>query len=325
LARTAKQASESGGSSDAKSPAARVTYWLSFGFVLAFIVFVEWYIGWPELLAPWRLLSPSIAAAGLGLLLVTYMVRALRVFSYFHAQMRGELLLCIKLAWSHNFLNYVLPMRTGEMAFPLLMSRYFDIPATASLPVLVWFRFLDLHSLILFALMSLPLLGVPAGAVWVVVACWLALPWFVYRFQQAIGRRLARMGNEGRWSVLAEAFASLPRDHGRFFAAWAWTLVNWLTKLAVVVAGIAIFVDVPLLYALAAAAAGEVTMVLPIHSMAGTGTYEAGLVAVLQAGGVSIDDALAGSINLHLFLIFGTVVTGIVAVAIPRRNARSRE
>ncbi len=297
-------------------------YWLSIGFVVVFIAFVEWYIGWGELLAPWRLLAPEVAAIGLGVLMSTYLVRALRVFSYFHDRMRGRFVLCVKLVWSHNFLNYVLPMRAGEMAFPVLMSRYFDVPVTSSLPVLVWFRFLDLHSLILLALMALPLLDVPLIAVSAVAACWLLVPWLAYRFQRVIGQRIERSGREGKWALLFKAFASLPQDDARFFAAWAWTLANWLAKLAVVSIGIVVFIDPPFLYALAAAAAGELTMVLPIHSMAGAGTYEAGLVAVIQAAGVPIDTALAGSINLHLFLIFGTVVTGIIAVALPSPDSK---
>ena len=39
-------------------------------------------------------------------------------------------------------------MRSGELSFPLFMSRYLEIPVQRSVPALAWFRFLDLHTLI---------------------------------------------------------------------------------------------------------------------------------------------------------------------------------
>lgn len=300
-----------------RSPARRLKYLLSVLALAIFIGLVQWYLGWSKLLAPWRLLSPSVAIGGLCVLLGSYVVRTLRFYSYFHDRMRGRLLLCTKLTWYHNFFNYVLPMRTGELAFPIFMARYFGVSTSTSVPVLVWFRMLDLHSLALVAMLALPLLDVPGPALIPLLISWLSLPWLAYRFNRYLAGRFRRARHPERWAWLVEALRSLPQDNRRFFVAWGWTLVNWSVKLAVVAFGIVIFVDTSGMLALAAAVAGEVSMVLPVHSVAATGTYEAGIAAVLVAGGVSFDAALAGAINLHLFLIVGILVTGIVAIAIP--------
>lgn len=301
----------------ARAPGTRRQYLVSTAVLVVFVALVEWYLGWRTLLAPWALVPPAVAAAGLGVLLASYLVRALRFYSYFDTEMRGRLRDCIKLTAYHNFFNYLLPMRSGEAAFPILMARWFDIPMTRSVPVLVWFRLLDLHTLLLVGILALPLVGVaPAGAA-VLAAVWLAAPWLAYRFHVRLARRLERSGG-GRWRArLVAALASLPGDDRRFLVAWAWTIANWAAKLAVVVVGLGLFVDAGLDALLAAAVAGELSMVLPIHSVAATGTYEAALAAVLVPAGLSLDAALAGAVNLHLFMILGVLITGMIGIVIP--------
>jgi uncharacterized membrane protein YbhN (UPF0104 family) len=254
-------------------------------------------------------------------LLSSYFVRTLRFYSYFRDRMQGRLLLCLKLTLYHNFFNYMLPMRTGELAFPILMARYFDINVGSSVPALLWFRMLDLHTLILAAIVALPAADVPVPAAAALALGWLAVPWYAYRFNRRIAGHLRRKHESARWNKLVAALESLPQNDRRFVLAWVWTLANWAAKLCAVTYGIIAFTDAPSLTALAAAAAGELSMVLPIHSVAGTGTYEAAIAAVLVAAGTSLDGALAGAVNLHLFLIFGVLITGLIALSIPRRHS----
>lgn len=293
--------------------------------VVAFAVFVELYLGWSTLLKPWELVPLGLAALGLILILTSYLVRALRIYTYFRPQMHGRLLTCIKLSWHHNFLNYVLPMRVGEVAFPVLMGRYFGIPATKSLPVLIWFRLMDLHTLLLLAILALPVLSTPPIAAYVIATCWIAIPWFGYRFNRQLTLKIEEKGSSGKSAFLGQALASLPQSHSLFFLVWFWTLVNWVTKLTVVVFGIMTFIDTAFLNALSAAIVGEATMVLPFHSVAGAGTYEAGLVGVLGLTGEPLKEALAGSLNLHLFLIMGVIVTGGCAWLLPSQSCKPDE
>ena len=70
----------------------------------AFAVAVEAYIGWRELLAPWRELAPGAIALILLLTGVTYGLRTLRFFDYFYSEMRGRFLLCLLLLLRRNYL-----------------------------------------------------------------------------------------------------------------------------------------------------------------------------------------------------------------------------
>lgn len=288
--------------------------------LVAFVVFVEWYFGWAPLLAPWREIPLPGVLGALVLAFLTYWLRALRVYDYYRARMRGRFPACLRLTLTHNLLNNLLPMRTGELSFPVLMARDFGVPALHSVPVLLWFRLMDLHTLALFALLALGshLLG-PAMAV-PLAAAWLLMLVFAQRLAPALRDRLGAPGDDGLRGKLYRVLDALPGSAGDFWRAWAWTFANWLLKLAVFVWVLGLFLEAPLAAAWLAVIAGDLTSVLPVHGVAGAGTYEAGVVAALLPFGVSGEAALAGAVNLHLFLLGSTLLGGLLVPLLPGRR-----
>jgi uncharacterized membrane protein YbhN (UPF0104 family) len=67
----------------------------------------------------------------------------------------------------------------------------------------------------------------------------------------------------------------------------------------------------------------ELSTVLPFHGIAGSGSYELAVVAALAPLGVDPKAALAGAVNLHLFLLGTTLVLGGLAFLLPRKSACS--
>lgn len=271
---------------------------LAVTILIGFLVAVESYIGWGALLVPWSELTigPMLVAA--GLVLLSYVIRALRLYDYFLPLTRGRVPSCIKLMMLHNLLNNLLPMRTGEASFPLIMDRYFAVPLPQSLAALLWFRLLDLHTLSVLALASL-------GSQWfdrnlVIALCtgWLTLPWWLVQARQL---SLVKPLRRRRWLVPWQA--GLPQTPRMFWGSWAWTWVNWTVKLAVFAWILRLFAQVPPNVAWFAAIGGELTSVLPVHGVAGAGTYEAGVVAAMLPFGIPTQTALQAAVNLHLFLL----------------------
>lgn len=284
---------------------------LSILLLLALVYLVQRYIGWGRLLAPWREVSwPAIATAA-TLTLVSYWLRTWRLYDYFRPELAGGLLACLKLTLQHNMLNNLLPMRTGEISFPVLMHRYFFVPVTRSVSALLWFRLLDLHVLALLALWA------AAGQWWPVwvsaVLALLAMP-VPYLIAHYSGKLAARF-DEG--SKLAQALNALPQDGGAFWRAWWWTAVNWVVKIAAFAWVLQLFIDVSWAAAWMGAMAGDLTSVLPVHGVAGAGTYEAGVVAGLLPYGADAKAALAAAVNLHLFLLASTLIGGSVSLVLP--------
>jgi len=279
--------------------------------LVAFVVLVQVYVGWGALLAPWLALSPAAIALAVLLVFGSYWLRAMRIYDYFLAEIRGGFTAAFKLTLQHNMLNNLLPMRTGELSFPVLMAHYFKVPAMRSVPVLFWFRLLDLHTLLGVGLVAV-------GAEWwgrvhaaVLMLLWLPLPGLIYVTHNALAARL--QGNPGRLArKLAQMLASLPQTPRALGRAWAWTIVNWVVKVGVFVWVLELFLDVSTAAATMGVISGELTSVLPVHGVAGVGTYEAGVVAGLLPFGVAPAAALRGAVNVHLFLL-GSSVLGSVA------------
>ncbi len=290
------------------------------GLLIAGLFFwlVERWIGWAELLAPWGRIAPAAVAGAVALLFVSYLVRALRIQDYFRAELRGRFATTTRLVLIHNLLNNFLPMRSGELGFPLLMQRYFAIPPMRSVPVLLWFRLLDLHTLALLGLAALGSHLLPA-ALWIpALLVWLLLPLLLHAGRDRLQRWCARgEGGRGR-ELLHRALQSLPQSAPAFWRSWGWTLLNWGVKIAVFAAVLRAFVELPPAVAVVAAIGGDLTSVLPIHGFAGAGTYEAGVVAGASLFGATPEAVLAGAVNLHLFVLGVCLIGGAVALSLPR-------
>lgn len=291
---------------------------LSAAILVGFIAFVEVYFGWRALLVPWtRLPTEEVTVAAL-LTLASYGLRALRFYDYFRADMAGRFALCVKLMLQHNLLNNLLPMRTGELSFPVLMSRYFAVSTRRSMPALLWFRLLDLHTLGVFALLAFQ--GI--GGAWnlAAVALWLPLPWLMFHFSRRMGQWLSHPGRGPATQRMGRLLEGLPQESGAFWRAWAWTLTNWVVKLGAFAWVLRLFLAADYPAALLGVIAGDLTSVLPIHGVAGAGTYEAGVVAGLLPYGIAAAPALAAAVNLHLFILGATVVGGALSLMIRGRH-----
>ena len=284
--------------------AANARLWFGLAVLVLVIAGVQWLIGWNQLLMLWRSISPAALALAALSTLGSYAVRALRLYDYFLPATHGGFVACLKLTLLHNLFNNLLPMRTGEVSFPVLMTRYFATPLAGSLAALLWFRLMDLHALAAVALLAVGGRWLDVGWAGLLTAVWLGLPWWSFRLQAAPA--LARLGQRlpARWRErLVRARAGLPQTPTAFWRAWLWTQLNWLVKLAVFAWILRLFAPMPGAAAVMGAIGGDLTSVLPVHGVAGAGTYEAGVVAALTPFDIPTAAALAAAVNLHLFML----------------------
>jgi len=283
---------------------------------LALILLVERSVGWRTILAPWKAVPLAPLAAAFSLVLASYALRAVRVHRLFMPDTAGHFRRSFRLILLHNLFNNLLPMRSGEASFPLLMKREFGVPFSRSIPGLFYLRILDFHLLLILgaAVLSWNHGGIASAA----VALLLPLPLFAYLLQER-----ARPALEGSTSRLGRAIhrgmEGLPGTASVFWWTWLWTLVNWATKLLVFAWILGTFALVPFGTALLGSVTGEVSSVLPVHGLAGAGTYEAGVAAGLLTLGVEPEAALRGGVNLHLFVLGASILSGALALLVPVR------
>ncbi|HHQ69029.1 MAG TPA: UPF0104 family protein [Halothiobacillaceae bacterium] len=309
-----------------RSSKASLSFWLALALPLALLLAVLNWVGFATLLAPWQAMSKSALLLAVALLALTQIIRTLRIYRYFFIRLRGHFWATLRLSIWHNLMNNLLPMRSGEAAFPVLMWRYFQIEVSASLPGLFWFRLLDLQVLMVLVLL--------AGGRWInlsglvlypLLAGLIILPFVVYYLRDLIFRLLVaiplsktqRHFRAGRLWLL-KALRSLPHSGLVLLESVGWTWANWVLKLTVMAWVLMQFVDINFFQGLLGAIGGDLTSVLPVHAPGGFGTFEAGVSAALFS---TVDDSkalLAAAVNLHLFVLGTAILAALLALLLPR-------
>ncbi|MVA58180.1 lysylphosphatidylglycerol synthase domain-containing protein [Agrobacterium vitis] len=292
---------------------------IAFIAIAAYVVFVEAVWGWGMVLREWQALGLSTVLLALGLLVSTSLVRAWRIYDYFPRQTSGRFTALFHLAQVHNLLNILLPFRSGETSFPLLMRSEFSVPLLSGTSALLVMRLLDLHALLAAAGLGL-VLGKPQPWGW-------AFGWLLFLILPLIGFALkrpailfAKARFSGRLLKMIEGVeAGLPAHKTAFFRAWAMTIVTWGTKVLVFAWVLSLMQVTPLSAAFGGALGGELSSVLPFHAPAGVGTYPAGIVAgaaALGAGVQNMDGLAKAAVNLHLIVIVSALLSAALSLAL---------
>jgi uncharacterized membrane protein YbhN (UPF0104 family) len=282
----------------------------------ALLIGVEYHVGWGALLAPWQAFPlPWLALLWL-LTGLSYVLRAVRVYDYSHALLRGAFSATLRLSVVHNTLNNFLPMRLGELAYPLLMKRYFGQGYATSGATLLWIRLLDLHFLGLLALLVLH-----ASAwqpLWLgLSAAWLGLlPLLYWTPTRLLARLPARPGRMAR--IAGKILQQVPDNGWKFFRIWLWTALSWSLKLLAYSVVVLHFAAIDGWRALLGTIGAELSSVLPVHGIAGSGSYELAMAAVLIPLGLEMASVLKAAVNLHLYLLGSNLLFGIAALLLPK-------
>ncbi|MEN8179580.1 MAG: lysylphosphatidylglycerol synthase transmembrane domain-containing protein [Pseudomonadota bacterium] len=288
--------------------------------LLAFILFIQIYIGWMKLLAPWQKVAIPTLLLIMSQVLFSYAIRAQRLYDYFRQEMQGSFGQALKLMLQHNLANNFLPMRSGEVAFPVLMSRYFRVPLSRSMPALLWFRIFDLHTLVLLGLWAVGSQWFGPYLLGLIVIIWLLLPWGLFLANHWLLEKIGPDTGGRLRHLLHKVLDGAPKDKRLLLRTWFWTLLNWLVKLLAFAWLLILFADISSAQAMLGVIGGELTSVLPIHGIAGAGTYEAGIVAALLPFGVGPEVALSAAVNLHLFLLGVTLIGGALSLALGSKH-----
>jgi len=312
---------------------------LGIGLLAALALLVHSAVGWSQLLAPWGALSFLNLLLALGLTFLSHAVRSVRLQRYFYPDTRGSYLRTFRVQLLHNLFNNLLPMRSGEASFPILMKRNFRVPLTRSLPGLLFLRLLDLHFLLFIGIVGMAWGG--TLETWFLVVLFAPIPLLGFLAQDSLKNRLdpaTGRGEEGGVNqgacsgenevsghqktglpgLIRRSLDGFPATRRLFWGIWLLTGVNWTVKLLVFAWVLVLFSPMPYLFALLGTITGELSSVLPVHGIAGAGTYEAGIMLGLLPGDMDVRMALAGAVNLHLFVLGTSILFGVVALLIPR-------
>jgi uncharacterized membrane protein YbhN (UPF0104 family) len=309
------------------------------GIVLVVALAIWSGISATEIVATLKLLSPRTFGAALALHALIYVARAERFRLLLPAAARPPRVGLLSVTSAHNLAVYVLPAKSGEATLPLYLGRTFGVGAADGLASLIVSRLFDLAALL--ACMALVTLCVACGEhwrapMWTAVALTLALA-FAAALSLALTSRselllcpllsLARLTGFARTAPgrRLEHHASALQDalrvagHGRLRAgALALSFAVWLLIFAfygVLAQGFGLPEGVGFLHAAFGSSAAVLMNLLPVNSLAGFGTQEAGWVLGFRMVGVAPEAALPGGVGVHLVQLFDTVLFGVVGHA----------
>jgi hypothetical protein len=293
--------------------------------VAAYALFIEWFWGWSSILAQWAAVGVLPIVIALGLLTSTYFLRTWRILDYFPHETSGQFRTLFRVTQIHNLLNIMLPFRSGETSFPLLMRTEFGIPLARGTSALLVMRLLDLHALLAAAGIGLASEAGNGLIAWIIWAAFLVLPVAAFIVRKPLLRFGFKLAPKKAQGFLAEIENGLPVDGIAFARAWAMTAVNWLVKVLVLAWALSLMGVLPLAASFGGALGGELSSVLPVHAPGGVGTYPAGITAGAVAfGALGGKEALAAlaqaSINAHLLIIVSALTGTAISLPFGRRR-----
>lgn len=278
---------------------------------------VEHYLGWASVLEQWAVVDPAVFTGLTLLTLISYLLRAERVYRYFGQRQGHPRRAYLRISFIHNALNNFLPMRLGEAAFPLLMRRQFRQSMLSSTAGLVWIRLMDLHVLLLLAALALGSLLPTLG--YLALAGLIVGPVLVTLLRSQLMRLLP-----ARFKAKAQELTHLlPHSSALVISTYLQTLLIWVVKLLALVLVLQAFLPIDFVAAWIAVTTADISGVLPIHGLAGSGTYEAAMLAALIPLGFAAEQALSAAINLHIYLLGVSALSVPLALLIPQGDRKA--
>jgi hypothetical protein len=279
--------------------------------------------------------AASVPGAAWGLValgvLCSYALRAKRIQIEWRRRCPVSWRECLFVVLQHNAAVHVLPMRAGELGFPLLLSRRWGVSTAEATAGLVALRAQDalVVSLMAAASASVVLLIREADALaplviilGAVVSIGGAMRWVKRRGRLA--RRDAAATRATGWSEgvkpgrPAQGAAQAPVANWRRLPelvatawqraeriTWALSALNWIVKFAVLAVLFAAAAGLQPLPSWMCAIGGDIGAAMPVQAPAGFGTYEAGATLLgVWAGAGSPPAALLGTaLAVHLFVV----------------------
>jgi uncharacterized membrane protein YbhN (UPF0104 family) len=238
---------------------------------------------------------------------VSWLLRGLRTWVLFE---RLPLTEALGMSFVHNTANNLAPMRLGELALPMLARWLGNVEFSVGLTSLLWIRLLDLISLIGISvcIVFLPTVGTIMLALLaaLIFLTPLLIAIIIPKTQHI---RLPQILEQARAQLLYEA-----QNGKRLHRMWRLTILAWLSKIMGMGVLLATLSGISMTDVITTILGAELSSILPIHGLAGAGSYEAGGIIGSALMGLSPVLALEMTIQLHIYVLSLTAVFGILGV-----------
>lgn len=281
---------------------------ISFAFFAWFFDFSA--LSLKQLYQPLLALSPALIGFVVMGLLTTYILRGWRVAYEFRAYDTLTLLGAIKIVLWHNATLNLLPFRSGELVFPLLLNKMAKVPVLSAVTSLIYLRFQDACTVLMIAICVWPGLAIPSRlmlAIALVVAAILFQKWA----KSTATWRESTWALKRRLSALRDALAEGNPQAG---LSWVLTIANWLIKISIQAVLYVNLLPLDFSVGVLATLSSEFAALLPIQGVAGLGTFEASSALVIRTEGISWVDSIQVAAQVHLVMLASALFWAFVSM-----------
>jgi uncharacterized membrane protein YbhN (UPF0104 family) len=255
--------------------------------------------------------------------LLAYLVRALRIWTLFDKKYLDRYFLFISI---HQVLNRVMPFRTGEIFFPVLIKKLGGNSYAEGIPKLFILRILDIISLAISFLLvcifvDFGLKTEEYAWVWVFLLV-LVLVLFTLKAWFNLFVRIVLIIIPKKHIVRVKAFAEKAEIAFKISRANFWILlflsvadkfINFIMCFFVLKA-LSFSFSLPKI--ISANTMSGLTEILPINSVGSFGTTELGWAGALIYFGEKADIAIASGFGFNLVAFSFTILFGVIALAV---------
>ena len=235
----------------------------------------------------------------------SWFLRGLRTWILFE---KVPLVDSLGISFVHNTANNLAPMRLGELLLPAMTRWIGNVKFSVGLTGLVWIRLLDFISLISIAICIILLPSVGPIMLAILAALIFLTPLLLTLGVPKIQHiRLPQVLEDVRDQLIYEV-----ENGRRLQRMWRITILAWLAKIGGMAILLAALSGIPMTDLMATILGAELSSILPIHGLAGAGSYEMGGILGSALVGLSPILALEITIQLHIYVLSLTVVFGIL-------------
>jgi uncharacterized membrane protein YbhN (UPF0104 family) len=253
----------------------------------------------------------------LPLVVILQLARAARFVLLLDRMRAGGLLATFQISCVHIALNFLLPFKLGEAAFPLLARRLMGVGLASGTSTLLTVRLLDLGALGTLLAFSAAL-AVPDLAPY----RWLLVAGSVLSLLAPLALLILAGHGQRQWGRLAAVGEVLARarSHGTFGKITLLSVLVWACHAgAAYLSFLAVNQSVQLAAAAFAGASGNLAFALPFQGIAGVGPVQAAFAWAAVLCGVALEPAVAAAIACHASLLVSGCLLAFIAIALEPR------
>jgi len=267
------------------------------------IVWVQLTVGWHSVLELFARITPADLALVAAGIVFSHVLRAVRLIICYRAR-STNVLDTAAIGFVHNCLNFLLPMRLGELALPLLSKSNLGVRFRDSTVTLVFIRLLDIHVLLVLVMFFAGGALIDGYFFWLSIACLAGLP-------------LALL-TQRYWTSRLPLLRDLPDITGspRYWVTnYILTTAVWLAKLGALSYLALQLSTIELEHAWVAITLADASSISPITGLANAGTFEAAFVVPLWLLGYDHEMTLSVAVTLHMVLGLVSLAMGSLGFA----------